>query len=377
MATSALAATSIPGRFCIRKRNGHWEFRGDPCYETRRASVEQLIQEGDALFPTPDFDDWMWIWTSDRPEVCPVSTDLFFSTPSNDRPLHPAHKLPSWVNDSKTKSRQILVPDFVFGNWPQVGIHDFDQVCRTMTESGKQMARLDKCGWIGNASLTRIRLELVRLGEHYPQELDIVNTGTWKKPADPLQTRLSVSKNQYKSLPDLVADYSMLIDIEGYGWSGRLKLLLHSNRPLFIQERPWSEFYFEALVPWKHYIPVHRNLDDLIDKVRWVKTNREEAQLIASNALEFAQTHLTRQAAVIRWGLQLSCLPTPLTLSTVVTRPLNSSDSRTSVTTPPPQAASSTLEPSSLSAQYVSRWRCCMIQLFTLSILVLSRYVRS
>ena len=52
----------------------------------------------------------------------------------------------------------------------------------------------------------------------------------------------------------------MLLDIEGVGYSARLKFLLHMNRTLFIQEgRPFWTWAERGLIPWIHYIPVSRN----------------------------------------------------------------------------------------------------------------------
>ena len=44
------------------------------------------------------------------------------------------------------------------------------------------------------------------------------------------------------------------------GTFGSAKLLLRSGRPVFMQERPWHEWYFPALEPMRHFIPVRRDL---------------------------------------------------------------------------------------------------------------------
>lgn len=65
-------------------------------------------------------------------------------------------------------------------------------------------------------------------------------------------------------------DYSILLDIEGGGYSARLKYLLLSNKPLLIVNRPYKEFFFKNLQEYVHYIPVKRDLSDLIDKTKWI-----------------------------------------------------------------------------------------------------------
>ncbi|HWD69247.1 MAG TPA: hypothetical protein VG293_03570 [Solirubrobacteraceae bacterium] len=45
----------------------------------------------------------------------------------------------------------------------------------------------------------------------------------------------------------------------------RLKIPLHSDRPFFIQDRPWREWYWDELEPTQNLIPVRRDLSDLLE----------------------------------------------------------------------------------------------------------------
>ena len=62
-------------------------------------------------------------------------------------------------------------------------------------------------------------------------------------------------------------------------------------------DRPHKEFFYEHLIAWEHYIPVERDLGDLVEKTKWCLDNYEKAQEIAEKAYLFAQEHLTRNAA--------------------------------------------------------------------------------
>ena len=108
--------------------------------------------------------------------------------------------------------------------------------------------------------------------------------------------------NKYISLPDLVEKYSVLIDIEGRGYSGRLKYLLWSHRPIIIIDRPHKEFFFKDLIEWEHYIPVKRDLTDLLDNVKWCINNHDKAKIIAENAYIFSKKNLTREACFEHWN---------------------------------------------------------------------------
>ena len=94
----------------------------------------------------------------------------------------------------------------------------------------------------------------------------------------------------------------MLIDIEGFGYSGRLKYLLWSHRPVLLVDRPHKEFFFEFLKEWEHYIPVKRDLSDLLEKTKWCLDHCEESQAIAENAFQFSKIHLTRDACFDKWN---------------------------------------------------------------------------
>lgn len=59
-----------------------------------------------------------------------------------------------------------------------------------------------------------------------------------------------------------------------------------------------KNFYNDDLKPFVHYIPVKADLSDLQEKYDWAEANPEKAKEIAANALEYAKTHLTREAAI-------------------------------------------------------------------------------
>ena len=109
-----------------------------------------------------------------------------------------------------------------------------------------------------------------------------------------------------RSLPEQVRRWRALIDVEGAGYSGRLKLLLHSGRPVLIQDRPWHEWFWDELVPWENFIPVARDLSDLVSRARWVKENPRQAVRIGRAGQQLTQRLLTRRSAVEQWARTLS-----------------------------------------------------------------------
>jgi Glycosyl transferase family 90 len=59
-------------------------------------------------------------------------------------------------------------------------------------------------------------------------------------------------------------------------------LLLH-------HETPTKDFFYDEMIPWKHYLPIHRDLSNLRDMYEWAEANPEGAKLIAHEATRFAE----------------------------------------------------------------------------------------
>lgn len=243
-------------------------------YETRNKVTIETISEAIVKHSVPDFTS-VRVNTGDQPcdSTGMSKRVLSFSTTS--------------------EHYDIAVPDFLFGGWPEVGIDDYDWMRKEIERTGRQPAELPKLGWIGNCDTHPNRWKFHEIAQGNAA-MDVFHTG-WKIVEG--QDRLKAT-HCYISLPELVQRYEYLIDIEGAGYSARLKLLLFSGRPVLIQERPWREYFFDNLVPFEHYIPIMNNLTDLEEQFTWANENPEECQRIAANALLFARKHLTREAAL-------------------------------------------------------------------------------
>ncbi len=92
--------------------------------------------------------------------------------------------------------------------------------------------------------------------------------------------------------------YKYLLDIRGYGWSDRLKILLQLGRPIFMVNRPYKEWYTDKLVPWKHYIPVKEDMSDLIEQYYYMEEHPEKYAEIVENMDAFAEEYLSPEAVL-------------------------------------------------------------------------------
>jgi len=255
--------------FSVEKTNGKFKFVSNGGFQTRNSSTIWCIEQADAIYKWPDFKK-IKIVTNDG--YC-KEREFAFSTEK--------------IGDFST-----TVPDFNFRHWNEANIQDYETVTKEIYDAGSNSFEIDKVGWIGSLKTNPSRVYLHELGKIFPQELDIMT-----------------NEQPYISLPDLVKRYSILIDVEGYGYSGRLKYLLFSQRPLLLVERPHKEWFFEHLKPWVHYIPVQRDLSDLLLRVKWVKENYLSASHIAKAAADYAKHNCTREASFKQWNKIISNLP--------------------------------------------------------------------
>ncbi len=257
--------------FIFSKKNGKLIFKDLGGYETRNPSTIWCINNADKIYNWKDFND-IKIFTED----CEKN-----------------------INDytySKQDSYNKVVPDFNFHSWPQVGINDYENMIKEVDNIGLENYEINKVGWIGNINTNIRRKKMLDIGNNNKELYDFFAMKWFSSK----NTMLNSTK--YISIPDLIKKYSILIDIEGVGYSGRLKFLLWSHRPVLIVDRPHKEFFFEYLKEWEHYIPVKRDLSDLIEKTKWCINNYDQALKIAENAYNFSKLYLTRDACYKQWN---------------------------------------------------------------------------
>lgn len=190
-------------------------------------------------------------------------------------------------------------PDWTFHHWPSANIPSFQETVAKMMVESMKPPTVDKVGWVGNIyspSCKAVECEtrplLKKIGDDHPENFDIIHI-------HPVGGKINESISTYVSLPDLVK-YKYLIDIGGNGYSGRLKYLLFSKRPLLIVDRNYIEYFHDDLVPYTHYVPVNMDLSNLVEQVEWMRTNPQKVNEMAQHAYEYAVTHFTMKKLIER-----------------------------------------------------------------------------
>ena len=88
-----------------------------------------------------------------------------------------------------------------------------------------------------------------------------------------------------------LAKYKYTLDIRGYGWTDRVKVLMQLGRPLFLVDRPYREWYFDRLEPMKHFVPVREDLSDLIEKYDYLEEHPDVYRDITDEMRCFADRY--------------------------------------------------------------------------------------
>jgi hypothetical protein len=112
----------------------------------------------------------------------------------------------------------------------------------------------------------------------YMQFKEILKKENLIKPMATIEEHL-----KYKYLPVLDGYVSTY---PGYQWR------LLSNCVCFKQKSNAVQWFYLALRPYEHYIPIENDMSDLLEKINWAQKNDETCKKIAKNATDFVLNNL-------------------------------------------------------------------------------------
>ncbi|XP_014253410.1 KDEL motif-containing protein 1-like isoform X2 [Cimex lectularius] len=90
-------------------------------------------------------------------------------------------------------------------------------------------------------------------------------------------------------------DYKYQINLDGTVAAYRFPYLLAGDSLVLKQNSPYYEHFYSELEPWVHYVPVKRDLSDLVEKIKWAKENDDKAKAISQAGRRFAVENLLPQ----------------------------------------------------------------------------------
>ena len=196
---------------------------------------------------------------------------------------------------------------------------DLKPICHQVIKKEKKISWLDKKNiliWRGTPSdagnyknfglynlnnwIEKPRGKLCYLSKLYPNLIDakFIN-GKWDIKSEfpnPLDLPKIIPLTDKFLLPKEHLTYKYQICLDGVTCtypSNVWKLL--SGSVTFKQNSKYVMWFYKALKPWVHYIPIKHDLSDLIEKINWAIEHDEEAKQIAENAQSFAKENLLEE----------------------------------------------------------------------------------
>lgn len=178
------------------------------------------------------------------------------------------------------------------------GIGKWDQLTKKII--GSQGVWQDKKSFVffRGSRTSEERDALILLSRKHPDVLDAQYTKNqaWRSKKDTLghDPAPIVSFEEH-------CKYKYLINLRGVAASFRLKHLFLCNSVVLNVESDMVEFFYHALRPWVHYVPIRPDLGDLLDKVAFLRQNDHIAKQIANRGFNFIKDNLTNDQVTAYW----------------------------------------------------------------------------
>lgn len=202
----------------------------------------------------------------------------------------------------------VPIPDYLYDSWPEVGIRSWDETIAKCEKAGSEGWIDNRCFWIGNTATHPTRAILCELGAQYPQYIAATSMH-WNEEKRG-KKREKLKSDKFVSLEDHTK-YKYLVDVQGNGWSTRLKILLHMHRVVFIASRNPQNFFFPYLKDMENCVFVKEDMSDLVDKIKLLESDDALYRKIVSGCDQFAATYGSKAFAkdyfikqVLRYGLK-------------------------------------------------------------------------
>ncbi|CRL01387.1 CLUMA_CG014350, isoform A [Clunio marinus] len=200
-----------------------------------------------------------------------------------------AHNIPIFSWCSSIDNMDIVLPTY---DLTESILHMFYRVTldtlSIQKEQWKWKEKIEKAFFRGRDS-RRERLELIDISRTHP---DLLNAS--------ITNFFFFTKEIHKYGPKVghipftdFFEYKYQVNMDGTVAAYRLPYLLAGNSVVLKQESPYYEHFYRDLIPFKHFIPFHRDPKlDLVEKIRWLKKHDKQAQQITKNARDFVRENL-------------------------------------------------------------------------------------
>lgn len=210
------------------------------------------------------------------------------------------HQAPvlAWAKKKNEAPYIVLIPDFLTtreSSW-HVDVAAIEAKYKTVPWKNK----IEKAFWRGASNdkayslenyATKPRFLISWLSSQNPALIDAGYCRAFPADVEQLFQKMGLMVG-YASIAAHL-DYKYLPVLDGYmctfpGFQWRLL----SGSLTLKQESDEVQYFYSALKPYEHYLPVKNDLSDLLEKISWAKSHDAECKAMAENARAFARENL-------------------------------------------------------------------------------------
>jgi len=156
----------------------------------------------------------------------------------------------------------------------------------------------------GTTPETNPRLQLILLSKKFPELIDagITKWNTRPRKEFGKEFLTTIDYNKYNlSLsnfltPEEQSKYKYIINVDGHVSAYRLSLELNYGSVILLSDSKYRLWFKNLLKPFKHYVPIKKDLSDLIEKINWCNQNQKECEEIIKNCKKFYKKYLSKNS---------------------------------------------------------------------------------
>ncbi|ELT95788.1 hypothetical protein CAPTEDRAFT_221044 [Capitella teleta] len=193
----------------------------------------------------------------------------------------------SWCGSDDT--RDIVMPtyDVTESTLETMGRITLDLLSVQANTGPKWSNKSSVAFWRGRDSRQE-RLDLVKLSRKHPEVIDakLTNMFFFKHNVDEVGELV-----KHISFFDFFK-YKYQLNIDGTVAAYRFPYLLAGDSLVLKQDSIYYEHFYKDLKPYVHYVPLKKDLSDVMQQLQWAQKNDRQAEQIAKNGQDFVREHL-------------------------------------------------------------------------------------
>lgn len=162
----------------------------------------------------------------------------------------------------------------------------------------------------GTTKDTNYRIKLALLAQEFPEYLDckITEWNTRPRLVQDMNNNWVFDSLDHENFPSLKigefltpqeqSKYKYIINVDGHSTAFRLSFEFSYGSVILLCKSEYDIWYSHLIKPFVHYIPVKKDLSNLIEQIEWCRKHQDKCKSIIKNAYLFYQKYLSRQGVL-------------------------------------------------------------------------------